>query len=83
MNFYTITGEYKPGCAVDKWIDEIIAGMKILGREPEPGPKLGRLVRDAGFINVTEKVLAVPVGTWPKDPKLVRHFLAFKALSGG
>jgi hypothetical protein len=76
MRFYTTTGEYKPGCAADRWANEIIAGVKSIGREPEPGPKLGRLVREAGFINVVERVLAVPVGTWPKDRKLVRHFLS-------
>jgi hypothetical protein len=71
MKFYTTTGEFKPGCAADKWANECIAGIKTIGREPEPGPKLERLIREAGFVNVTERVLAVPVGTWPKDRKLV------------
>jgi hypothetical protein len=71
MKFYTITGEWKPGCAAERWAEECVAGIKTIGREPEPGPKLERFIKEAGFVNVTEKVLAVPVGTWPKDRKLV------------
>jgi hypothetical protein len=32
------------------------------------GPKLKGWIEEAGFINVTEKVVRVAVGRWPKDP---------------
>ncbi|KAF2425830.1 S-adenosyl-L-methionine-dependent methyltransferase [Tothia fuscella] len=70
MKFYTTNGEYRDGCSADKWTDEIIAGMKTIGREPEPGPKLEAWIKDAGFFNVVHKVFPVPVGTWPNNRKL-------------
>jgi hypothetical protein len=42
------------------------------GREPSPGPKLAGWLTDAGFVDVTDKVIRLPLGRWPKDPKLVR-----------
>ena len=35
-----------------------------------PGPHLERWVRDAGFVNVTEKKVAIPHNIWPKDERL-------------
>ena len=32
--------------------------------------KLARMMEDCGFVNVTEKVLHVPIGTWPKNKVL-------------
>lgn len=72
MRFYTASGgEFKPGCPLDLWTIEVIEGLKTLGMEPEPGPKLEGWVREAGFINVHHQVLPIPVGVWPKDKKLV------------
>jgi hypothetical protein len=70
MKFYTVHGEFRVGCPLDKWTDEIIDGIKSIGLEPEPGPKLERWVREAGFVNVHHKVLAIPTGMWPRDKKM-------------
>ncbi|KAL1651963.1 hypothetical protein SLS58_000086 [Diplodia intermedia] len=70
MKFYTTNGEFKPGCPLDKWCDGVIEGVKAWGREPEPGPLLEGWVKDAGFTNITHKLLPLPVGTWPKDRKM-------------
>jgi len=43
-----------------------------IGREPCPGPKLEKWVRDAGFVNVTHRVFKMPSNIWPKDPHLKR-----------
>lgn len=40
-------------------------GINLLGMERNQ-----ELVRDAGFINVQEKVWKVPVGTWPMDRRM-------------
>ena len=34
-----------------------------------PGPKLKGWVEGAGFVNVQQKVVTVPIGLWPKDKK--------------
>ncbi|GME43526.1 methyltransferase domain-containing protein [Neofusicoccum parvum] len=70
MRFYTNGGEFKPGSPLDKWCDELIAGITGAGYDPEPGSKLKKWVEDAGFTNVTHKLLPIPTGTWPKDKKL-------------
>jgi len=70
MKFYTKHGEFRVGCPLDKWTDEIILGIKSMGLEPEPGPKLEGWVREAGFVNVQHKVLAIPTGTWPLNKSL-------------
>jgi hypothetical protein len=40
-------------------------GVDLLGMEHN-----AQLLRDAGFINVQEKVWKIPIGPWAKDPKL-------------
>lgn len=76
MEFYTVHGEFKPGCAMDRWTRIIVDGLKKMGVEPEPGPKLEKWVKDAGFINVHQEVLPIPVGVWPKSTKMVTLVLA-------
>ncbi|KAE8362373.1 S-adenosyl-L-methionine-dependent methyltransferase [Aspergillus caelatus] len=70
MQFYTTNGEFKTGCPLDKWCTESIEGLRSVGLEPSPGPKLQQWFKDAGFTNVQQKVVPVPVGVWPKDKRL-------------
>lgn len=84
MKFYSNDGSYErsactseeefpaPTPPLDHWTSEIITGIKSLGLEPEPGPKLEGWVRDAGFVNIVHHLLPIPVGDWPKDKKLKR-----------
>lgn len=71
MTFYTINGDFKPGCAIDLWTRELKAFLITYGLEPEPGPKLKRWVTDSGFQNIHEKRMALPVGMWPKEKRMV------------
>ncbi|KAI9711592.1 MAG: hypothetical protein M1820_002157 [Bogoriella megaspora] len=82
MQFYSTDGSYEnsarlsedqwpvPTPSLTRWTSEIVEGIKSLGLEPEPGPKLETWVREAGFINVAHHLLPIPVGDWPKDKKL-------------
>lgn len=72
MQFYSADGTFVPGCATDEWAKEIVAGLEAMGREPEPGPKLEKWIRNAGFTNVSHQCLPIPVGIWPKDRRMVR-----------
>ena len=71
MQFYTLKGEFTRGCPSDEWTSQIVQGLKKVGMEPEPGPKLVGWMKDAGFTNIQEKILPIPVGVWPKDRRLV------------
>lgn len=42
----------------------------VTGRTLRPGKKLEGWVRDAGFANVHVVKNVLPIGAWPKDPKL-------------
>ncbi|KAK5046726.1 hypothetical protein LTR84_007487 [Exophiala bonariae] len=70
MRWYTNSGVFKPGSPLDQWCTEIIEGVKSIGMEPEPGPKLEGWVRDAGFTKIKHQLFAIPTGTWPKYKKL-------------
>lgn len=47
-----------------------------IGRTPSPGSHLKKWAEQAGFKNVHEQVLPVPIGLWPKDKKLVCTLLS-------
>ena len=53
-----------------KWIRTLLDAARQIGREPCPGPRLEEWVRAAGFENVTHRKVRLPIGPWPKDPKL-------------
>jgi hypothetical protein len=74
MRFYSADDTYVPGCASDQWGKELQHALRALDFEPEPGPKLEKWVRDAGFTNVNCECLPIPVGTWPKDKRMVCHW---------
>jgi hypothetical protein len=46
--------------------------VEKLGKPSVPGPRLKKWVEDAGFVNVQEQILPVPLGLWPRDKKWVR-----------
>jgi len=70
MTFYTNSGDFRPGCAVDEWTKNLKKWLYDVGVEPEPGPKLEGWIRDAGFQNVSVRRVPCPVGMWPKDKRL-------------
>lgn len=49
----------------------VFDALSKVGRDHEPGPKLKGWVERAGFQKVEERVLPVPIGFWPRDPKFV------------
>jgi len=52
------------------WATQTFDIVRQLGREPHPGPKLERWVRDAGFINIRREKFKMPVGSWAKEKRL-------------
>jgi len=71
MRLYSSDGTLSEDDPLSKWNRDIIKGAKLIGREPNPGPLLAGLLKDAGFVSVTEEVYPLPIGTWPKDNSLV------------
>ncbi|KAH8821322.1 S-adenosyl-L-methionine-dependent methyltransferase [Xylogone sp. PMI_703] len=57
------------GTAMQRWNDKIIEGAKILGRDYHCVPKYAGWFREAGFVNVVERIFMWPSNTWPKGTK--------------
>ncbi|OAT01462.1 hypothetical protein, variant [Blastomyces dermatitidis ER-3] len=72
VHWYSDDGSYDPKSALGRWFSLFYEAARQHGRELAPGPRLEGLVRGAGFTDVVVKKMRVPVGRWPKDPKLVR-----------
>src|SRR4051794_16162221 len=48
----------------------VIDGFRTFGIDPLSMERNAELLRESGFEDVREKVWKVPIGTWPRDPKL-------------
>ncbi|KAF2870304.1 S-adenosyl-L-methionine-dependent methyltransferase [Massariosphaeria phaeospora] len=69
--FYTASGGiYTQDNVIGEWADTIANELRKFGVEPDPGWQLLDWVKAAGFTNVSNKTLPLPIGTWPKDRKL-------------
>jgi hypothetical protein len=70
MRYYSEDGTLTEDHKTKQWITALLDTAAKLGREPLPGPKLADWFKGAGFQNVKEEVFKLPIGPWPKDPKL-------------
>lgn len=77
IGFYTHSGEYREGCATDRWCREVSGVLESFGLEPSAGPKLLGWIEEAGFTDIHQEKFYLPVGTWPKDKKLVSDLFSF------
>lgn len=63
-------GTFKPGSKFSVYQDNLrLAGNKA-GVRMDVAPNLTQYMIDAGFVEVREHRVKIPVGTWPKDKKL-------------
>ena len=58
------------GTAMEKANQTFMETCRKGGKEPCPGRYLKKWLQDAGFEDVTEKVMVIPAGTWPADKHL-------------
>lgn len=63
-------GTIPEGYGYGRFVDLCMEGFRSFGINPLVMEKNPELLRDSGFINVDEKVWKVPIGLWPKDPKM-------------
>lgn len=53
-----------------QWNKLLLEGLAAIGRTGCPGRQLRGWAEEAGFIDIHEAKLKVPMGSWPKDPYL-------------
>ncbi|GMF68356.1 unnamed protein product [Aspergillus oryzae] len=68
--FYSQEGELSDESSVRQWNCHLVDGMNIFGKSINVVDELVEKLKAAGFVGVREDVLKVPVGPWPKDPRL-------------
>ncbi|KAJ9157233.1 Methyltransferase domain-containing protein [Pleurostoma richardsiae] len=54
------------GTPLLKWNNWMLEGVRRMGRNPLAALQLNKLMAEAGFVNITEKRLAVPINAWAK-----------------
>lgn len=55
--------------AFGSWSGLMCEAQEKRGRTMQLGPHLVSWQKDAGLVDVTESIYAIPVGTWPDDPE--------------
>jgi hypothetical protein len=65
--FYSQNGPLKQDSNILFWSNQMFHAVRQTNREPHPGPKLERWVRNAGFANVRCKKFTLPIGSWAKQ----------------
>lgn len=63
-------GTLTPKNDLSKWSEIFYASMESINRAVRPCGMLRSHAEAAGFINIREVKLKVPLGPWPKDPEL-------------
>ncbi|KAJ0141199.1 hypothetical protein HZ326_15931 [Fusarium oxysporum f. sp. albedinis] len=52
------------------WMKTMVEGSSKFGKPLNVAPEWKKQMEEAGFVDVEQKILKVPIGSWPKDPKL-------------
>ncbi|KAG8529897.1 uncharacterized protein KY384_005378 [Bacidia gigantensis] len=73
LQYYSEDGSLKEDYKIYEWIVTLLEASRNFQREPSPGPNLEKLLKDAGFQNVTSQKYRLPIGPWPKDKHLVQN----------
>ncbi len=55
---------------VQKWLGFVAKGLAVLGPDLLGAVKHSQYLKDAGFVNIQERVLKIPIGIWPKNSTL-------------
>jgi hypothetical protein len=63
-----------------RFVDLCIEGFRACGVDPLSMERNKELLLEAGFQDVQEKVWKVPIGPWPRDPKLKKAGLYNRAI---
>jgi hypothetical protein len=71
LDYYSQDGSLTKDSALQRWLDCFVPVREKTGTINKPGPKLETWLREAGFTDVHAIKQVLPLGIWPKDPKLV------------
>lgn len=58
------------GSAFERWLDCISVGLKKLNKDFGRATRYAEYMEERGFVEVKQKLLSWPIGTWPRDEKM-------------
>ena len=67
---YSQDGSLAKDNEVVQLMEGLMEACAKIGRTLDSAPSMERWVREAGFVNVKMETCKLPVGSWPKDPRL-------------
>jgi SAM-dependent methyltransferase len=81
---YSEDDSLKPDNPLVKLMDGLMEACDKIGRTLDPAPSFKGWVKDAGFENVKQQRFKLPVGSWPKDPRMkeIGTFLTLNFVEG-
>lgn len=53
-----------------QWLDNMKTALAVFGPDLLGARNHIQFLKDAGFVNVEQKILKIPIGTWPKNRTL-------------
>lgn len=68
--FYSDDGTLKEDSALAKWGTTFFEASEAFGTSASSPTRLKSMMIDAGFVDVQEHILKLPVGPWPKNKRL-------------
>jgi hypothetical protein len=63
-------GSLTPQHAYSQWQQYLCEATAAAGKPLRYEHRTGQMLRDAGFVDIQEVVLRLPINTWPTDPYL-------------
>jgi SAM-dependent methyltransferase len=67
---YSQDGTLAKDNPIVKMMEGLMEACAKIGRTLDPAPSMEAWVREAGFVNVKVETFKLPIGSWPRDPRL-------------
>jgi SAM-dependent methyltransferase len=67
---YSEDGTLKPDDPMCQMMDNLMKACDKIGRTMDPAPHFKNWAEETGFVGITEHRRKLPIGGWPKDPRL-------------
>ncbi|KZF23510.1 S-adenosyl-L-methionine-dependent methyltransferase [Xylona heveae TC161] len=82
VDFLSQQGPLPENSEINKWQKQINAGTASFGKPLNVIEDLANKLKAAGFVDVHEDILKIPIGAWPKDKnlKLIGQFMQLHAI---
>lgn len=70
MWFHSEAGQLPEGSCIAEWQRHLDDASQSFGKRLNVAGSMGTWMLDAGFQNVNDDILKVPIGSWPRDRRL-------------